>query len=1190
MAKFGYSSTSRGVTWNIPPVADFEDDTPGAHIPNAQPNSSGNADPDNQTASADVGGSTSTQPVHPAATTATIPITPSNSAATANDTTTNSTNAQRPSTGMDIPMGDDSASAQAPAAGMEIPPADTTPMPNVDAQPTATAEGEANSLTAASASTEPNTESTLPPSPPPPAVAPANDSLSTSKKPPVNLGSIKGINVKQLRSAAKILGWDNLYEEEVESRRTGLANLRNRLQEYFANKARRVDVADYPTRVQQSDGRSDKKFAEWQSANPNASDKEIREQRPKNIVVRTKVTKRMLAEETEEFRKEIKELADADYAEKLKAWEEKNELKSGGEKTAQEWGRSLQRWGPDSSRLINAVGQQMGLVGVTAWVGPNPFNNGQLEIFLTSAGTGPTGLTWAQFDPAGYKALSQSLLAFGKTIYNHKTRASRSIAKAERGDEPVWGTGDPTIIEDPDASSDGKSDSESTPQPTSRRAGKSGKKGATKDLKGSGRSQKRKRTKEDVNLKKKKKSKVMVSSSDEDSDSADEMEDGPASRTRKASAPSKAPSKPVPSTSKGQAKAISSAKPPATAASSKSKASSSSNPAKQAAPQSKGAGHNLKFDAVVIPKPKSHSSPSKKLPMTSSSTNVSETTITSVPEVGTKEGSASGATSGPAKGDAPQVHTDDPSPPEPATEVPKGHTSEDVAEEVPKAHAGGPSLTTEKDMSNVPKAHPGGPSLMSDVPKAHTGGPSLGAEDDVTIIPEASVGEPSLSDAPEAGTDKTTQALITEAWMMVYRYAENPEGNMAVLHEALEAKLGGIYEHSIWSKAVQEATDEDGDCEAAMARVARLAPAFVSFSQSSRNEGEDGNGALTGTKVIDKLENEIEEEVDELEDEPHPTHPTQEVPGLPNIDEMDVETLRNADHLDLISRPIVYNDAQPPSIWNHPNSDAWSPWISQTMQWYKIKTKVKEMDMDDSWVSYWEDLVEIWLDLEDSFRFEQYGEILSSKRPDVVDMWLADEREWPGITLQWDWKETQEGLKETQKWWEDVKPVEEKDEDEAMDWAPLDRTSGRRGFFMFLSMMFALIEHHYNSKHSHGADWARFVGDWMVLAMDMKETMMKVQEAGVTIPKRKGKEKAVVQDEPPITADVGSSPSKVKRTALEREIASLQEQLEKAPTKRGGKRRRDEGDQEAGPSTKRVTRSNDPKPRPARTSTKKGRR
>ncbi|THU76755.1 hypothetical protein K435DRAFT_813108 [Dendrothele bispora CBS 962.96] len=1126
MAKFGYSSTSRGVTWNIPPVADFEDDTPGADIPNAQPNSSGNADPDNQTASADVGGSTSTQPVHPAATTATIPITPSNSAATANDTTTNSTNAQRPSTGMDIPMGDDSASAQAPAAGMEIPPADTTPTPNVDAQPTATAE----------------------------AVAPANDSLSTSRKPPVNLGSIKGINAKQLRSAAKILGWDNLSEEELENRRTGLANLRHTIRPEY-NKA----MAE-----------ATKKFAEWQSANPNASDKEIREQRPKNIVVRTKVTKRMLAEETEEFRKEIKELADADYAEKLKAWEEKNELKSGGEKTAQEWGRSLQRWGPDSSRLINAVGQQMGLVGVTAWVGPNPFNNGQLEIFLTSAGTGPTGLTWAQFDPAGYKALSQSLLAFGKTIYNHKTRASRSIAKAERGDEPVWGTGDPTIIEDPDASSDRKSDSESTPQPMSWRAGKSGKKGATKDSKDSGRGQKRKRTKEDVNLKKMKKSKVMVSSSDEDSDSADEMEDGPASRTRKASAPSKAPSKPVPSTSKGQAKAISSAKPLATAASSKSKVSSSSNPAKLAAPQSKGAGHNLKFDAVVIPKPKSHSSPSKKLPMTSSSTNVSETTITSVPEVGTKEGSASGATSGPAKGDAPQVHTGDPSPPEPATEVPKGHTSEspsDVAEEVPKAHAGGPSLTTEKDMSNVPKAHPGGPSLMSDVPKAHTGGPSLGAEDDVTIIPEASVGEPSLSDAPEAGTNKTTQALLTEAWMMVYRYAENPEGNMAVLHEALEAKLGGIYEHSIWSKAVQEATDEDGDCEAAMARVARLAPTFVSFSQSSRNEGEDDNGALTGTAVIDKLENEIEEEVDELEDEPHPTHPTQEVPGLPNIDEMD-----------------------PPSIWNHPNSDAWSPWISQTIQWYKIKTKVKEMDMDDSWVSYWEDLVEIWLDLEDSFRFEQYGEILSSKRPDVVDMWLADEREWPGITLQWDWKETQEGLKETQRWWEDVKPVEEKGEDEAMDWAPLDRTSGRRGFFMFLSMMFALIEHHYNSKHSHGADWARFVGDWMVLAMDMKETMTKVQEAGVTIPKRKGKEKAVVQDEPPITADVGSSPSKVKRTALEREIASLQEQLEKAPKKRGGKRRRDEGDQEAGPSSKRVTRSNDPKPRPARTSTKKGRR
>ncbi|THU78005.1 hypothetical protein K435DRAFT_877124, partial [Dendrothele bispora CBS 962.96] len=71
-----------------------------------------------------------------------------------------------------------------------------------------------------------------------------------------------------------------------------------------------------------------------------------------------------------------------------------------------------------------------------------------------------------------------------------------------------------------------------------------------------------------------------------------------------------------------------------------------------------------------------------------------------------------------------------------------------------------------------------------------------------------------------------------------------------------------------------------------------------------------------------------------------------------------------------------YDDGEVASVWNHPNSNAWSPWISRVMQWYKDQMEGKEIDAEDSWVSYWEDLIEVWLDLEDAFQFKDSGEIL----------------------------------------------------------------------------------------------------------------------------------------------------------------------------------------------------------------------
>ncbi|THU82138.1 hypothetical protein K435DRAFT_872614 [Dendrothele bispora CBS 962.96] len=461
---------------------------------------------------------------------------------------------------------------------------------------------------------------------------------------------------------------------------------------------------------------------------------------------------------------------------------------------------------------------------------------------------------------------------------------------------------------------------------------------------------------------------------------------------------------------------------------------------------------------------------------------------------------------------------------------------------------------------------------------------------------------------------------------MVYKYAKNPEGNMAVLFDSLQSKLGSLYDQQVWSKAVQDATDKDGDCEAAMARVTKLAPAFVPFSSavvpetlaadeqlpdmgiedqtegaskvvadveeqvSKDGEKGEGGGAVEeeirgeqpGTDDVDVQE---DGEVDQLTEEGQEEPKGQEEPegqeepkgqeelkettpqdSYMDIEEMTPDAIRNADRDVLLSKAVFYNDKLPVNVWNHPNCDAWSPWISRAMRWFRMELQLNQVDFDDHWFDSWEELVEVWLDLEDAFRFEEYGEILSSKRPEVVDSWLEDSRD-PGMTLTCDWEGTKVGMKQTQEWWADVKPEEEGDNGSLTDWAPLDRISGRKGFFMFVTMMFALVQRSYQVGAAHYLDRVNFLGDWILLAGDMRDTMKKVQEAGIHIPKQKGKGRAV----DPTPPDMGSSSKKGKKTALEKEIASLQEQLEELP-KRGRKRGHPE-ENDSGALDKRKTRS-----------------
>ncbi|THU88236.1 hypothetical protein K435DRAFT_866474 [Dendrothele bispora CBS 962.96] len=1135
MAKFGYKATSKGVEWDIPPVPDFEDETAGAFVPN-------------QAAKQETAVSGSNDAVKPAG-----PSDP---------------------TGKDIPLAVDSVTPnQANSSSVSVRPDDSNAegadQSTSDPKKTTTVDMSAVTQTdpapinptpdGSTSPTHPTNNSTVESSLAPAAAVDNTAGIgvtSSSKKPTVNVGSIKGVDRQQLRSAADILGWADLSEEEVEIRRAGLANLRHtppRLQEYFAKEARKVDHASGGALIEKLAEKSahkdpkpqrladvqmfmrhyfdkvirpeynkekalaNEEFDAWQKANPNASEKDISAHKPRGIAVRFKVAKRMLLAETEEFQQEMKELADKDYKERLEAWEDSAvDPKDPSERSAQDWGASLQKWGPQSATMLNAFGKEMGLVGINAWVGPNPYNNGHIEIFLTSAGTGPTGLTWSQFDPEAFHAFSRSFIAFGKTIYNHKARAARSISEAEKHGPTVkaWGTGDHAAIADHDSDEDSEGDEIRSEDAPSRKSGKKSSGKASGD--GRVNVKKRKGVEEQERRGKRskvvKKSKEIVSSSSEEANSDTDVSDGPANRTRgatRASKPSTAMSKAAAAVSKPSA-AVS--KPSAavskpSAVASKPSVVITKSPPKRIPP-------STAKPSVVITK-----SPSKRIPPSTAKT---AQTKSKPPTTSSSKAPSSSSKSTPVQSKALS----------PATK-----------KDIPKEHGKTSGPAIEKDLPEAPKANTGGDT------------------------------QPQLTDTPKANVAETTQARLAEAWVMLFRYAENPEGNMAQLHDALMGKLGGLYDAGVWNPAVQAATDEEGDCEVAMARVRKLAPAFVTFSQpggdlpedpmepiadggaekavGDQGDVADGEGAMEEGGIEGTMEDEDEEMIDQLADS-EPANVNQQILKL-----------------------AEYDDGEVASVWNHPNSNAWSPWISRVMQWFKAEMDGKEIDAEDSWVSYWEDLIEVWLDLEDAFQFKDSGEILSSKRPEVVDGWLADDGDLPGIILDWDWDETKEGMQEMQEWWEDVKPEKDDGEAEVTDWAPLDRTPGRKGFFMFISMMFALVKRHYHLKHSQaanhirdtrGGERAQFMGDWIVLALDMKETMKKVLEAGVHIPKDKGKAKAKVLEEEP-----GPTGGR-KRNMLEREIASLQGELEGLP-KRRSKRTRDDSEQEEEPSGKRKTRS-----------------
>ncbi|THU83883.1 hypothetical protein K435DRAFT_870862, partial [Dendrothele bispora CBS 962.96] len=135
-------------------------------------------------------------------------------------------------------------------------------------------------------------------------------------------------------------------------------------------------------------------------------------------------------------------------------------------------------------------------------------------------------------------------------------------------------------------------------------------------------------------------------------------------------------------------------------------------------------------------------------------------------------------------------------------------------------------------------------------------------------------------------------------------------------------------------------------------------------------------------------------------------------------------------------------------------------------------------------------------------------------------------------------------LTDFRKWWEDILPDRENDEE---DWAPLDSVSGRNGMWKVICaltwvLFFVLGEELVDLTDEQTS----YLAEWMVLADEIESTLVKVIERGVEPPrKRKSADDSEVVEGRVTRA----------RFAKQQEVNEVKQQQERK-SKKSGKQKR----------------------------------
>ncbi|KAK7435307.1 hypothetical protein VKT23_019752 [Stygiomarasmius scandens] len=779
--------------------------------------------------------------------------------------------------------------------------------------------------------------------------------------------------------------------------------------------------------------------------------------------------------------------------------------------------------------------EEIGMPGIMAFVGPNPLSMGDIDLYLTSVGTTPSGLSWPQYDPEAYKVFRRSMIAFAKNIFPHKVRAARSLQQQPSGPlVKVWGSGDASAINDDETDSEPEEEQQSRQKPGPGRNSSSLKERGGKKSKRSGKDveessgKKRKRSGEDVEVnsgKKRKgsgedteetsgkkqkksgkgaeekigkqakkdpskadppkkkssvktaKSKATVSSDNESSDDVplrSLVKETTTSKKAATSAKAASPStKPTPSSSTKR-KAPSPKKPTPTGKKSvtveKPAAPAPTQAATKPRPKPKPITRNLKTSKTPT------TAAQADIPRTASTLNSDTEIIPSTPDDIISPAASENDTPG---DDTSAAATGIAIPGPPASDQETSGKSDEPSSSATATKPDNASPTT-SDKETLGKVDEPSSSVTAAKPDNALAGPA-----GIAIHPA-----PVDTHAAEVSFMKPFQPAINsrtaeaEAWNLVHLYACNPDGNMAQLHTKLKSILGDAYNAANWNSAVQSATDEDGDLQQAAAKVRSMAPSFVFFCERNNNDEdseEDEDNAQQDNEEQDE-DNEDNEEQDEDDNEEQDEDGNDE---------------------------LAYDETQEISVWNHPGCMFWRPWIKDSVRRWKEALQERDIDMAENWVSTFEEMMDSWLRLEEVREYQEYaGKIESSKEPDWIEEWRADEVRyavWPG---KWSWDELKEELQAIEQWWKDVRPERDlekekqrkgkkkQEEQEELDWAPLDRTSGLDGFWMFLVTMISVMLHRHNDE---GPMFEMFAwqADWQLLAEDMVQVMKQVVEDGV---------------------------------------------------------------------------------------------
>ncbi|KAK7434338.1 hypothetical protein VKT23_020245 [Stygiomarasmius scandens] len=270
--------------------------------------------------------------------------------------------------------------------------------------------------------------------------------------------SNKGLDTVSFSDAAKQLGWTGLSLEQLEEKRNIFLSYRTKISEWYRQNRRMITNANNsllkqvfdpkkPSRKPQRTGvvqvfmdlhfdtyikeealkelkEAEAAYAAWVEGGKEGD--EVK--KPVAVAIRSKVAKHILEAQSEDFKATVQKVADERYEEEIQQWEEqKSGIQSEKKKTPEDYQRALQSRGPEVAKFTSAVSEDTGMVVVFGLVGPNPMKGGQIDTYWTHAGKTSLGWLWPQADPAGYEATKQSLIKFGKRVYNSEARVARAL-------------------------------------------------------------------------------------------------------------------------------------------------------------------------------------------------------------------------------------------------------------------------------------------------------------------------------------------------------------------------------------------------------------------------------------------------------------------------------------------------------------------------------------------------------------------------------------------------------------------------------------------------------------------------------------------------------------------------------------------------------------------------------------------